>query len=259
MNKKIFKLPLITASLSILCSANIFAASWQQQGNQWKYEQDGQFAADTWQLDQGSWYHFDENGIMQTGWLLDQGSWYYLDHNGAMLADTSRMIDGIDYNFNADGRWIETAAASWWSGNTYYNSRFNYKLTVPEGFSVVDDLFDSFANDLEDTDSALHTIVSKDNAYVYTMHVGRGTYDTIDNYFQEFAAELNYGTSIPNIGEDLINGIVYKKLEISWDDIMGIMIYGKETNEGLFHIVAFYEPSDKPSVDQIIASIQPLN
>ena len=32
-----------------------------------------------------------------------RGTWYYMDASGAMLANTSRLIDGKTYHFNGSG------------------------------------------------------------------------------------------------------------------------------------------------------------
>jgi glucan-binding YG repeat protein len=44
--------------------------------------------------------------MRQSAWLKAGGNWYYFDSNGAMLASTTRKIDGKTYTFDANGRWI---------------------------------------------------------------------------------------------------------------------------------------------------------
>lgn len=38
-----------------------------------------------------------------SGWVQDGSTWYYMDASGAMIANTSRSIDGKTYHFNASG------------------------------------------------------------------------------------------------------------------------------------------------------------
>jgi glucan-binding YG repeat protein len=62
-----------------------------------------------WKQVGGKWYYFDlKTGAMrQSAWLsTTNGNWYYFDSNGAMLASTTRKIDGTTYTFDANGRWI---------------------------------------------------------------------------------------------------------------------------------------------------------
>lgn len=57
-----------------------------------------------WELIDGTWYFAHETGYY-TGWIKPDGNWYYLDpaNGGAMIASTTRVIDGVSYTFGASG------------------------------------------------------------------------------------------------------------------------------------------------------------
>ena len=111
---------------------------WQKFGKYWYYFTNTNGIAYTgWHQTGAHWYYLDKTGVMQTGWfkvcseddnckwyyatkpdaansahpegsmvtgwLYDDAKWYYLDTDGAMLANTSRTINGKTYNFNASG------------------------------------------------------------------------------------------------------------------------------------------------------------
>lgn len=59
-----------------------FADGWVPLENgEWKYEENGEFAASGWRQVDGTWYYFGDDGLMLTGWVqaADDGLWYYLD------------------------------------------------------------------------------------------------------------------------------------------------------------------------------------
>ena len=121
----------------------VMQTGWVQDGKTWYYMRESGAMATGWVWDNGTWYFMDENGAMVTGWVDDDGTWYYMDStgamfmgwvqsgsawyymkttgematgwvqdngtwyfmdkNGAMIANTSRKINGTTYNFNASG------------------------------------------------------------------------------------------------------------------------------------------------------------
>lgn len=80
------------------------AGRWERDDHGWWYAQPGGgYVSADWLKWKDNWYHFDENGYMQTGLIFDNGAYYYLEEDGAMVADSSREIDGITYNFDSSG------------------------------------------------------------------------------------------------------------------------------------------------------------
>ncbi len=59
-----------------------------------------------WQLINGKWYWFKWDGIMRTGWHLINNQWYYMDEDGTTVQNETRMINGVQYRFDANGAWI---------------------------------------------------------------------------------------------------------------------------------------------------------
>lgn len=55
------------------------------------------------QMIDGQMYYFDEQGVMQTGWQRIDDKTYYFDEQGMMIKDTILQLDGITYEFDADG------------------------------------------------------------------------------------------------------------------------------------------------------------
>ena len=80
----------------------ILKSGWQQDGENWYYTDLEGNPYTGWLNADGDWYYLAEDGIMQTGWIhLDAD--YYLDDSGRMVTG-SRRIDGVRYEFDADGR-----------------------------------------------------------------------------------------------------------------------------------------------------------
>lgn len=66
-----------------------------------------------------TWYYATGDCSLQTGWLYYGKTWYYLDPDasGAMLADTTKTINGKDYSFDTSGAlvtgWVLKSGV-WW-------------------------------------------------------------------------------------------------------------------------------------------------
>ena len=58
-----------------------------------------------WKQIDGHYHYFNNSGHMQTGWIQVNGTYYYLDPaaEGRMVAGTTRTIDGVTYQFAANG------------------------------------------------------------------------------------------------------------------------------------------------------------
>lgn len=52
-------------------------------------------------------YYFEADGKMVTGWLQLGNDWYYFNESGAMAVSTSLTIEGVSYQFDETGKWIQ--------------------------------------------------------------------------------------------------------------------------------------------------------
>ena len=104
------------------------ANDWTNIDGRWYYFRENSCSMETgWFRADGSWYYSDDSGAMKTGWVWSEDGWYYLDDNtgkmkknewlsyngswyyfnvNGVMVTKSRYIDGVKYNFNADGRMI---------------------------------------------------------------------------------------------------------------------------------------------------------
>ena len=58
-----------------------------------------------WTQVEGYYHYFNESGHRLTGWIRDGQTYYYLDPeaDGRMMADTTRIIDGVSCSFGSNG------------------------------------------------------------------------------------------------------------------------------------------------------------
>lgn len=61
-------------------------------------------AGGEWRQEGEIWYYY-QSGSRVTGWLQYQDTWYYFqpEYDGAMIAGESRVIDGVQYEFDVTG------------------------------------------------------------------------------------------------------------------------------------------------------------
>lgn len=52
-------------------------------------------------------FMFDNNGWMVTGWYQEGHLWAYFDENGHLTHDTTITVDGVDFEFDQWGWWID--------------------------------------------------------------------------------------------------------------------------------------------------------
>lgn len=52
-------------------------------------------------------FQFDNDGYMVTGWYQEGRLWAYFDENGHLVHDTTMTIDGVEYEFDMWGWWID--------------------------------------------------------------------------------------------------------------------------------------------------------
>ena len=173
---------LLTSCLSLLVTMPSFAGWQQTENGQWKY---------------------DQNGTILTGqWHQDQDSWYYLDANGIMLAGTTQNIDGVDYSFDADGRWMEPQAASttikegW---NIFEQAEARYSIQYPSTMRV-----STTGNNGIDID------IESDTNYVGIKHVKVPSYvDSATLTADPNALYATAGLIYQHKTETLINGYTF--------------------------------------------------
>jgi putative metallo-beta-lactamase domain protein len=101
-------------------SAN--AGQWKKALIGWLYTHaDGKEAKNEWVKVGQKWYHFDKDGVMNTGWYQDLGDqWYYLDPDNGDMKTQLVTINGVRYEFNADGSWKHKRAAWVKSGSRWW-------------------------------------------------------------------------------------------------------------------------------------------
>ena len=107
----VFMAGILTASISMTA-----LAGWEQEGNNWKYNDNGAYAANGWY-----WIDGNNDGIAES---------YYFDNTGILARDTT--VEG--YTVNADGAWtvngvVQTKNVG--TGNTGVNHGANYDPAHP--------------------------------------------------------------------------------------------------------------------------------
>lgn len=116
----VFMAGILTASMGMTA-----LAGWEQEGNNWKYNDNGAYAANGWY-----WIDGNNDGIAES---------YYFDNTGILARDTT--VEG--YTVNADGAWtvngeiqtrtdvgvVQTQGVA--SGNTGVNHGANYDPAHP--------------------------------------------------------------------------------------------------------------------------------
>ena len=110
-------------------------SSWVKISNKWYYaDASGKIIRNKWEKIKDRWYYFDVEGVMesstwkkkyylkdsgamaQSEWIFDNSynAWYYLKEDG-IYATGILKINGKDYSFEDNGKWISNPSAS-----TYY-------------------------------------------------------------------------------------------------------------------------------------------
>ena len=105
---------------------------WMQNSTGWWYEDGyGNYPVSSFMDIDGYTYYFNERGYMVTGWYEVDSIWYhfesyggmsrkvwvnmyYLKEDGSRAQDETIGINGTDYTFDTDGRWIETVDTAGW-------------------------------------------------------------------------------------------------------------------------------------------------
>lgn len=252
MKKSLLKLLSTTLCCSFLFCNSVFGGTWHQQENQWKYEDNGTYVTNNWALDQNVWYHFDTSGTMQTGWILDNGSWYYLDASGAMIANTSRMIDGVNYSFDGSGKWIEpTQTATGWNGSTYTNNEFNYSITFADSFTPQ-----------ALSDATTHFSVQTKNAVIMADGIEVPSYiniaDYMNTFYQDFLNEIQGNTQYVSETTVQLGSYQFTKMHSTYENQLDVDLYWTHADSKLLCFAVACTPAAQPKVQQTLNSIQKL-
>ena len=81
------------------------AEGWLSLDGEWYHLASDGSMETGWLKEGSSWYHLASDGSMDTGWLSEGSYWYYLDPaNGGRMATGVRVVDGVTYYFDLDGR-----------------------------------------------------------------------------------------------------------------------------------------------------------
>lgn len=105
--------------------------AWAKLEDKWYYATaSGKIIRDKWEKISGSWYYFNKDGVMlsnqwkekyylkdsgamaKSEWIFDKdyNAWYYLKEDGAYVTGNF-TINGKDYTFQSNGKWISDTAA----------------------------------------------------------------------------------------------------------------------------------------------------
>ena len=116
---------------------------WLHINDKWYYFYDYNCLMNVWAQINNSWYHFNRDGSMTTGWYEQEGMFYFLnmatgamvtgwiqdeygyryylnETNGTLAVNTTVMINGFYYAFDAYGRLVE-------NNNAGDASTYNYQ------------------------------------------------------------------------------------------------------------------------------------
>lgn len=100
-----FKLFLIACLFSIMMFSNIVFAGWMQEGEFWKYEENGVFKTNDWLQIEGDYYYFDAASHMVKGLQKIGSSFYAFHNNGKAYKKKEKFIlDGMEYDIATKGK-----------------------------------------------------------------------------------------------------------------------------------------------------------
>ena len=87
----------------------VMQTGWIKDGKKKYYLKSSGAMVTGWKTIKGERYHFKSSGALEKNcWLQDGLQWYYAGKDGKMLKDTTSLIDGKNYKFDAKGRWIDS-------------------------------------------------------------------------------------------------------------------------------------------------------
>jgi hypothetical protein len=112
---KLKKLAAALLSVLLIGSAAQMSAfaDWEEADGNTYYTEDGVKAKGFTEIDGETYYFKSATGAMATGWLKINGDYYYFSKStGKMLNGNTYKIDGKNYKFADDGKYIAGAASS---------------------------------------------------------------------------------------------------------------------------------------------------
>lgn len=223
---------LLTAGLSVLFSMQAFAGWVQVDNGQWIYE---------------------ENGTQLTGqWLKDNGVWYYLGADGIMLANTTRNIDGVDYTFDASGKWLDPASAK--TGvydGVYKNIELKFSMQVPAGIAYE---IDEKGNLYLDSDSIIMTTTSFPDLPSYANAT-----ELADLFTTELVSEIDYLVKMDYQTNTQIGEFSCKRTHFTANEYdISADLYTSVQDNGFFCVFVAYSASTKTTVQNSLNSLKRL-
>ncbi|MBP5604084.1 MAG: hypothetical protein J6X60_00870 [Ruminiclostridium sp.] len=103
---------------------------WTQNSVGKRYYINGILIKNKWlKMKSGKRFYVDEDGYMLIGWTHVGQNWYYISSKLGRLSGT-QSIDGIEYNFGADGKWDKKAPNS---TNEKHSSIYDVYFRITNG------------------------------------------------------------------------------------------------------------------------------
>lgn len=225
------KILLITTCISFLFSIQSFAGWVQQVNGQWKY---------------------DQNGMLATSqWIEDQGNWYYLDENGVMLSNTTQNIDGVDYTFDASGKWLDPNSSTTITYNTYSNTEIGYSLQIPSDVATT-----AFDGNTETFDISTQNILISFNNQIIPAHLDPAVYAAI--FEAGFVNGIKGKLSFIDKTNTQLGEFEVTKTRYLYNDNINLDFYNCTRGYKTFVVCAFYIPETQAKVQEILNTLKEL-
>lgn len=229
--KKQIKILFLAGCLSLLFSAQAFAGWVQTETGQWNYDQYGV--------------------TLKNQWHKDQGRWYYLDADGIMFADTVQNIDGVNYAFDASGKWVESILIQTGvDGMICTNTDAGYSVQIPEGFKI----------NLPEDDYL--SIKGMNNAILFA-HADIPKGDDVNKYVDAFIAgfvEEEDAITHDTTTYTQLGDFIFKKIHCTYDDqiydIINIDLHTQVQDQTLYSVTSVYLSEDKAVIQDILNTLK---
>ena len=103
-------------------------------GNNYYIDDDGYVFNSGWKEIDNNWFYYAPDGTMQKNVFVDTD--YYVDENGVMVSNTSKNVNGITYNFDAEGKVIRPKVETKKATPKAVGIDFDYLYSDTEGAVV---------------------------------------------------------------------------------------------------------------------------